>query len=779
MIGIHAPPRAARAALLAAVALACVTGTTRPPPSSTPDADADAALRERLLADLAHVADVPRPAGSAALSSAAGWIEERLRAEGAEVEVQHTASTSTAKGVLRAGWVRNVVARFPASAPPAVASGSGAVVVVAHLDTVNGSPGACDDGAGLVSLIETARSVRAIPRRPRDVVLLATDGEENGLLGATAFLSKHPLARSIAAVINLDARGCSGPAFLFETRGAGVFEAYAAARVGPFGDRALEALYRSLPNDTDGSVFRDAGLRLANLALGAAHQYYHSPLDRIENVDASAVAHLARSASELTRAFLDEADSGSAAHTGDSAPRADDRTTHATASLPFPVAFWPLPFFALPGWTPWVVFAALLASCAALAARAIHRVPEGVPWGGIARRRALSSAKGLVAPAVAIACAYALSRAFALEDPVSGLRDVRESRWGAILLFSLVPLFLLRPREDDARASDPAAILRAVVVGFALAAPIAAPEFALYAGLPALAILALVALERPWFALALEVVAVVAFARTVALASLIGPGEPFPAALAGIVAVTCFLGRTRERGVERWTPAALCALAGAGLWFVLARADGRPLASGRTSELFYCADLDAGRAWWGTFDEFPDDPRNARYLGEAAQWMVLPACSTGLGTARFAAAPSVLLAPSSVVPEPCPERDGSGTCGASAFTFRLVPRGDPGKLHFKISANADIAAISIDGVPFRGNAFGRSAILSVYAPSPSGTVLSFRTAARAKGEVRVIESWPGWGKLGAEAPQAPESFVYESTFGASVKASRLFRFGSD
>lgn len=76
-----------------------------------------------------------------------------------------------------------------------------AVVVVAHHDTVRGSPGADDNGAGLAALLELTDLVDAGPRR-RTVILATPDFEEVGLVG-----SRHLVAwlrrtvRVVAAIV--------------------------------------------------------------------------------------------------------------------------------------------------------------------------------------------------------------------------------------------------------------------------------------------------------------------------------------------------------------------------------------------------------------------------------------------------------------------------------------------------------------------------------------------------------------------------------------------------
>lgn len=59
-----------------------------------------------------------------------------------------------------------------------------AVVVVAHHDTVRGSPGADDNGAGLAALVELASHLGDRRRFRRTIVLAAPDFEEIGLIGS-------------------------------------------------------------------------------------------------------------------------------------------------------------------------------------------------------------------------------------------------------------------------------------------------------------------------------------------------------------------------------------------------------------------------------------------------------------------------------------------------------------------------------------------------------------------------------------------------------------------
>ncbi len=93
-------------------------------------------------------------------------------------------------------------------------SAAPAVALLAHHDSVWASPGAADDIAGVAAALEVAR---AIPQatQARDLVLLFTDAEELGLVGARAIFAPgaaaDPIAARIGVTINLEARGGRRP----------------------------------------------------------------------------------------------------------------------------------------------------------------------------------------------------------------------------------------------------------------------------------------------------------------------------------------------------------------------------------------------------------------------------------------------------------------------------------------------------------------------------------------------------------------------------------------
>jgi hypothetical protein len=109
----------------------------------------------------------------------------------------------------------------------------GAVLLVAHWDHFGrcADPpaehlicnGAVDNASGLAVITEAARMLAAGRPLDRDVYVLATTGEELGLLGAQAFAENPPLPLdAIMAVLNVDSTGLVGPGLPVSVIGSGM-----------------------------------------------------------------------------------------------------------------------------------------------------------------------------------------------------------------------------------------------------------------------------------------------------------------------------------------------------------------------------------------------------------------------------------------------------------------------------------------------------------------------------------------------------------------------------
>jgi hypothetical protein len=281
------PKHAGQVFTLVALVLATAFGLawTRLPAPLPEDAPKDAFSAMRARAHLEVVARRPHPIGSVEHAAVRAYLVEQLRALGLEPEVQEATVARTRYREPRLAVVKNVVARRAGTARDTAKGAGKALLLMAHYDSRAMTPGASDDGYGVVAMLEVARAL-AGEALASDVLFLFTDGEEEGLLGAQAFATQHRWAGEVGVILNVEARGNAGPVMMFQTgddNGALVRElATAAPRV--VGSSLSQAIYRRMPNDTDLSIFLPATPSL-NFANVDGLEQYHSPTDTVANAD--------------------------------------------------------------------------------------------------------------------------------------------------------------------------------------------------------------------------------------------------------------------------------------------------------------------------------------------------------------------------------------------------------------------------------------------------------------------------------------------------------------
>lgn len=184
--------------------------------------------------------------------------------------------------------LRNLVAIKPGD------KSLGSVMLACHFDSVPYGPGASDDGIAVAAILEIARMAKTELPEGREVIFLFTDGEEYGLLGADAFVSENKLAKRVEFVVNLEARGTTGPSLMFQTSedSSQMIEIFAQSSSRPVTSSIFEEVYKRLPNDTDFTVFREnAGMRGFNFAFIGDARKYHTPEDNFENADKGSLQH--------------------------------------------------------------------------------------------------------------------------------------------------------------------------------------------------------------------------------------------------------------------------------------------------------------------------------------------------------------------------------------------------------------------------------------------------------------------------------------------------------
>ena len=169
------------------------------------------------------------------------------------------------------------------------------------------SYGASDDGYGVAAIVETLRAIKAEGRQPENSLkIVITDGEEVGLVGARNEMRHHRADyENVDLVLNLEARGTSGPALMFETSSNNsAVAAYFLSHVKqPVAGSLFPSLYARMPNTTDMAAFIPEGFTVLNIAAIGDAEHYHHPTDAPRYVDHSTLQHYGDQVLDLAQAW--------------------------------------------------------------------------------------------------------------------------------------------------------------------------------------------------------------------------------------------------------------------------------------------------------------------------------------------------------------------------------------------------------------------------------------------------------------------------------------------
>ena len=269
-------------ALTVGVAVASYSVIVQNPPEVEPaDAYPTVFSAARAIKYVDMIAREPHPTGSEAIGRVRQSLVDALKSLGLKAEIQTPADPSQPE--------RNILARLKGAGP----TDRKAVLLCAHYDSVKWGPGAGDNASGVAVIHESLRALKAGPPLDRDVIVLLDDGEEVGLDGAKRFVAEHPWAKDVGVVLNIDARGNHGPSIMFETsdQNGWLIRQFAEATPHPVATSMSMDIYRIMPNDTDLSVFKRAGMDGLNYAFSRGLNYYHSPEDTPANLDLKTLQH--------------------------------------------------------------------------------------------------------------------------------------------------------------------------------------------------------------------------------------------------------------------------------------------------------------------------------------------------------------------------------------------------------------------------------------------------------------------------------------------------------
>lgn len=240
---------------------------------------------ERALVHLKKISQKPHYVGTKEHTKVKNYLISELKKLGLIVEEQQQIALNKK---WRSGVkAQNIIAKINGSNP-----NNKALMLLTHYDSaVHSALGASDAGSGVVTILEGIRAFLATNPNPKnDIIILFSDAEEVGLLGANAFVKHHPLAKNIGLVLNFEARGSGGPSYMLLETNAGnkkLIEAFNNAEPNfPVANSLMYSIYKALPNDTDLTVFREDGnINGFNFAFIDDHYDYHTVQDSYQRLD--------------------------------------------------------------------------------------------------------------------------------------------------------------------------------------------------------------------------------------------------------------------------------------------------------------------------------------------------------------------------------------------------------------------------------------------------------------------------------------------------------------
>ncbi len=243
---------------------------------------------------------VPHFMGTAENRKVKEYIIDYLTGLGISTEEFDGYSQLSWGSYARLAKTENIIARIPGTDPTKT------LMLCAHYDSVLNAPGGADDVHAVACIMEVAKLLLRQERK-NDVILLITDGEEMGLLGAKAYSEKYDVS-NLGLILNYEARGNAGPNITFEWSDGNAWLVQQLKKVGikPTASSLSYEIYKMLPNDTDYSRFKEKGVPGINHAFIDGFSYYHNPEDNAENVNVASVQHTGDNMYRLASHFVNQ-----------------------------------------------------------------------------------------------------------------------------------------------------------------------------------------------------------------------------------------------------------------------------------------------------------------------------------------------------------------------------------------------------------------------------------------------------------------------------------------
>jgi Peptidase family M28 len=274
-----------------------------PAPVVPASAQATAFSAERAMEHVKVIAREPHPTGSIANTQVRDYIVEQLKSLELKPEVQKSVGTTSwdiGGAPYSAGAVENVIARLPGE------DSTGALLLMAHYDSVATGPGASDNGSGVATLLETLRALRGGSPLKNDVILAFTDGEEDGGLGAQAFVDEYAPAKLVYVALVVDSGGSCGRGPLVaesqHQQNGWLVHQMAGALRHPLAASVSDDFRAAISSGDDLSLY-SKGIEATAYGINGCPYTYHTMKDDVESLDARSVQDLGNSTLTLARHF--------------------------------------------------------------------------------------------------------------------------------------------------------------------------------------------------------------------------------------------------------------------------------------------------------------------------------------------------------------------------------------------------------------------------------------------------------------------------------------------
>lgn len=258
---------------------------SRPPEPESVNAASDQFSAQRAFTHIKNIAKEPHPVGTEAHRRVRAYLMDELRQMGLKPYLK--SGTAIRAAGLSSACIHNIMAMIKGS------NSGRTIVLMAHYDSVFYGPAAADDAGGVAAILEVARAILQGEQPKNNILIVFTDAEELGLLGANHFRKTYPKIKDVDIVLNLEARGTSGRSFMFETNmgNNNLIPQFDKANRWTSANSFTFSIYNLLPNSSDFTVIKPQGIQGLNFAFIDDLYNYHTMQDNPENISLKSLQH--------------------------------------------------------------------------------------------------------------------------------------------------------------------------------------------------------------------------------------------------------------------------------------------------------------------------------------------------------------------------------------------------------------------------------------------------------------------------------------------------------